>query len=118
MDRHGGRTPRDLPVLITVPVLSELITVKKSWIYDAVARGEIPGVLRLGHQLRFRTEAILRWLDRLEGAGADEGSDGLVLERIGQLVAQADVPATKTATAPRRRGRRNPWQIPGQETPP
>jgi excisionase family DNA binding protein len=109
--------------------LAELLDVKLSWIYDAAARGDIPGKVRLGRHLRFRRDAILAWLARLEDCRASDGwSDDRVLDRVGRLVAQAGGPDAgahgvtrsmkKATTAPRRRGRRPTRRIPAQGAPP
>jgi excisionase family DNA binding protein len=37
--------------------------VRKSWLYDAVERGEVP-CLRLGNQLRFRPADLAAYLDQ------------------------------------------------------
>ncbi len=88
----------------------------------------IPGKLKVGGLLRFRRTAVEAWLGRLEAEAADATSDGRVLDRVSQLVAQAGLPASrapgvptqerKARAAPRQRGRRRPWQVPSQELPP
>jgi hypothetical protein len=63
---------------------------KLSWIYDAAARGDIPGKVRLGGHLRFRREAILSWLAALEAPqAANRSFDGRVVDRAARLVAHA-----------------------------
>ena len=39
--------------LLTVDDVCRLLKVKRSWVYDAAERGDLP-VVRLGRQLRFR----------------------------------------------------------------
>ena len=123
-----GRPQRDLPAYLSPRQLAEHMKVLVRWVYDAAARGEIPGKIRVGHQLRFRREAVLAWLDRLEGAASDASSDGRFVDRAARLVREAGLPdpraydvpqdAQIATAAPRRRGRRRQWQIPGQGAPP
>jgi len=49
------------PVL-TVPEVAELLRKPRNWTYEAVARGEIPGVIRLGRSIRVSRAAIERWI--------------------------------------------------------
>jgi excisionase family DNA binding protein len=48
--------------LLDADDLCRLWKVRKSWLYDAVERGELP-CLRLGKQLRFRPGDVAAWLD-------------------------------------------------------
>jgi excisionase family DNA binding protein len=48
--------------LLTPDQLCELLQVKKSWLYDQVEGGKFP-CLRLGKQLRFRREDVIRYLE-------------------------------------------------------
>ena len=62
----GERTARpaaslDAPVM-TVDELAALLRVNRKSIYDAIARGEIPGVRRIGRTFRASREAVLAWL--------------------------------------------------------
>jgi len=49
--------------LLNADDLCRLWKVRKSWLYDAVERGELP-CLRLGNQLRFRPADIAAYLDQ------------------------------------------------------
>lgn len=51
----------DAPVM-TVDELAALLRVNRKSIYDAIARGEIPGVRRIGRTFRASREAVLAWL--------------------------------------------------------
>jgi excisionase family DNA binding protein len=48
--------------LLTPDQLCQLLQVKKSWLYDQVESGKFP-CLRLGKQLRFRREDVIRYLE-------------------------------------------------------
>ena len=74
-DRHGAipsnadeedvrtRNAVDLPPpLLTVQDLASLLTTSSSGVYSRVARGQIPGALRIGRSLRFDPRVIARWL--------------------------------------------------------
>lgn len=51
--------------LLTVDDVAGLLKVKKSWIYDQVSVGSLPGV-KIGHHLRFRRSAIAAFLEARE----------------------------------------------------
>lgn len=62
---EGVRSRNDIdlpPPLLTVQELAVLLTTSNSGIYSRVARGQIPGVLRIGRTLRFEPRVIARWL--------------------------------------------------------
>ena len=50
------------PPLLTVKDLAVLLSTSSSGIYSRVARGQIPGALRLGRTLRFDPRVIAQWL--------------------------------------------------------
>lgn len=50
--------------LLTAEELGELLRLSRGAIYTMVARGELPGVVKLGRRLRFRRDAVLEWLGR------------------------------------------------------
>jgi excisionase family DNA binding protein len=52
--------------LLDADDLCRLWKVRKSWLYDAVERGEVP-CLRLGKQLRFRPADVAAYLDQHPG---------------------------------------------------
>lgn len=62
MDDHmTGVAPQE-PDVLTVDEVAALLRVDRKSIYAAVARGEVPGVLRLGRLIRFSREVVLRWI--------------------------------------------------------
>lgn len=50
------------PPLLTVRDLAVLLTTSSSSVYSRVARGQIPGALRIGRTLRFDPRVIAQWL--------------------------------------------------------
>jgi len=68
---HGRRDPGltaappvaslESPVM-TVDELAALLRVNRKSVYEAIARGEIPGVRRIGRTFRASREAVLAWL--------------------------------------------------------
>ena len=69
--RAGRRDEVMVPVapevrLLDADDLCRLWKVRKSWLYDAVERGEVP-CLRLGKQLRFRPADVAAYLDQHPG---------------------------------------------------
>jgi excisionase family DNA binding protein len=56
-----------LPEVLTVDELAALLRVDRKTVYAQIARGEIPGVRRLGKTIRISRDAVLRWL--AEGQG-------------------------------------------------
>jgi excisionase family DNA binding protein len=59
-----------MPPLLTADDVAQMLQVKRSWVYAAARQGQIPHV-RLGRYIRFREEAIERWL-----AGREQQSRG------------------------------------------
>ena len=48
--------------VMTVDELAALLRVNRKTAYDAIARGEIPGVRRVGRTFRVSREAVVAWL--------------------------------------------------------
>lgn len=52
--------------LLTVDDVCRLLKVKRSWVYDAAERGDLP-VVRLGRQLRFRRSDLALLIGNASG---------------------------------------------------
>ena len=52
--------------LLTAAEVATLLSVPRSWVYEQAREGRIP-VVNLGRYRRFREEAILAWVEGLEG---------------------------------------------------
>lgn len=53
---------RDLPLVLNVAEVAELLRVNRKTVYSAFKRGEIPGGRRIGNAIRFDRDAVLAWL--------------------------------------------------------
>jgi excisionase family DNA binding protein len=73
VDASGGETDPQLgsrarletdapPSVLTVDELAALLRVERKTVYAAIARGEIPGVRRVGALLRVSRDRVLAWL--------------------------------------------------------
>jgi excisionase family DNA binding protein len=56
-----------LPAIITVDELATLLRLDRKTVYDAIARGEIPGVRRIRRSLRVSRDAVLEWIAQGQG---------------------------------------------------
>jgi excisionase family DNA binding protein len=65
----GGQAA-DLPPILTVDELAEFLRLNRKTVYEAVSRGEIPGVRRIGHTFRISRDAVLQWLRSQGGFGS------------------------------------------------
>jgi excisionase family DNA binding protein len=52
----------DLPPVLTVDELAALLRLDRKSIYEALARGQIPGARRIGRRYRIGRDAVLDWL--------------------------------------------------------
>jgi excisionase family DNA binding protein len=55
---------REPSPLMTAEEVAELLRVTPEAIYAMKARGELPGVVKLGRRLRFRREELYEWVRR------------------------------------------------------
>lgn len=57
--------PPELTTLLTAAEVAKLLRMSRKAVYAMHARGELPGVVRLGaRRLRFERNALLSWLSR------------------------------------------------------
>lgn len=63
----GEGTVAALPSVLTPDDLALLLRMRKRAVLDAILRGELPGVRRVGRRIRADRDTILRWL--AEGRG-------------------------------------------------
>ena len=52
------------PLLLTVAETADLLRTSPKAVYAMVARGQLPGVIRIGRNLRFRRDALLDWINQ------------------------------------------------------
>jgi excisionase family DNA binding protein len=60
----------ELPPILTVDELAAFLRLNRKTVYEAVSKGEIPGVRRIGHTFRISRDAVLQWLRTQGGVGA------------------------------------------------
>ena len=63
MDRQDTK---DIRSLLTVAEVCRILNISKGGLYQMVQRLELPGVLKIGRRLRFRADAIEKWLAECE----------------------------------------------------
>jgi excisionase family DNA binding protein len=51
----------ELPLLLTVEETAEILRTTKMAVYAMAARGQLPGVTRIGRRLLVRSEDLLGW---------------------------------------------------------
>jgi excisionase family DNA binding protein len=75
--RHAAATPRGsaLPVLLTVADVAACLRTTKKAVYELIARGQLPGVIRIGRRVLVREESLILLLSPRVGA---------IAERIGK----------------------------------
>ena len=66
----------DLPPVLTVEELAALLRTNRKTVYEHLARGEIPGVRRIGRTIRISRDAVLRWLAEGQGRVSRRRGDG------------------------------------------
>lgn len=60
----------DLPAVLTPDDLAALLRVRKRAVLDAIQRGELPGVRRVGRRIRADRDTVLQWLADGRGQAA------------------------------------------------
>jgi excisionase family DNA binding protein len=53
---------QELPLLLTADETAELLRTTRTAVYVMVARGQLPGVTRIGRRVLVRSDALLEWL--------------------------------------------------------
>jgi len=57
-----------LPTLLTVDEFANLLRVNRNTLYDAIKKGQVPGVRRIGRVIRICRATVLEWF-RGQGPG-------------------------------------------------
>jgi excisionase family DNA binding protein len=55
---------RTLPILLTADEAADLLRTSRRAIYAMVARGQLPGVVRVRRRVLLRTDVLLHWLEQ------------------------------------------------------
>ncbi len=53
-----------MPMLMTVDEAAKLLRTTRTAVYVMVARGQVPGITRIGRRVLFRSQDLLDWLDQ------------------------------------------------------
>jgi excisionase family DNA binding protein len=64
------RAGAELPPILTVDEFAGFLRLNRKRLYEALSRGEIPGVRRLGGTFRISRDAALGWMNRQVAVGA------------------------------------------------
>jgi excisionase family DNA binding protein len=51
-----------LPMVLTPDELAKMLRVRRRSVYEAIARGDIPGVRRIGRKVRIDRDSVLAWM--------------------------------------------------------
>ena len=54
----------ELPIFLNAEEAADLLRTTRTAIYALAARQQLPGVMRLGRRLLFRSDELLDWLDQ------------------------------------------------------
>lgn len=79
MQQHEDSSNARESDVLTAEEVANLLRVTPAWVYAESRRHRIPHI-RLGRYVRFRREALLRWIEQMEvdsGEGAIDGSTRL-----------------------------------------
>ncbi len=57
-----GDTEPNLPAVLTVAEVAELLRVNRNTVYELFQRKEIPGGRKVGRCIRFSRDAVVQWL--------------------------------------------------------
>ncbi len=66
-ERASSVSSSDAAEVLTAAEAASLLRVNVKSVYDAVKRGEIPGVRRIGRSLRFSRRALVEWPQTSQG---------------------------------------------------
>jgi excisionase family DNA binding protein len=64
-----------LPPILTPEDLAKLLRMRRRAVLDAIGRGELPGVRRVGRKIRADRDTILRWIAEGRGASRDKAGE-------------------------------------------
>ena len=75
----GATETRIEPLLLKPGEVATLLGISRSRAYEMLARGDLPGVIRLGRSVRVSRKALVDWVD--QAAGFAERGQGPVPPR-------------------------------------
>ena len=63
---------RTLPQLLTTTEVADLLRTSQKATYAMIARGQLPGVIRIGRRVLVRADVLLDWLDQKRTPSLEE----------------------------------------------
>jgi excisionase family DNA binding protein len=60
--RRQAKTRAEPPAVMTVAELARLLGVNRGTVYEAIERGQVPGVIRLGRRILIARAIVRSWL--------------------------------------------------------
>ena len=79
LTRSKAATPRverrrqpTLPILLTADEAADLLRTTRRAIYAMVARGQLPGVVRVRRRVLLKSDALLHWLEQKSAPSPEE----------------------------------------------
>lgn len=63
----SSQSRKNLPPILTVEELADLLRIDRKTAYAAIAEGGVPGVRRIGRCIRISRDVVFDWLDSGQG---------------------------------------------------
>lgn len=76
LDSSSSETARRapaLPILLTMADVARVLRTSRGAVYAMAARGQLPGLTRIGRRVLIRADALLDWLDQKRAPSPDGG---------------------------------------------
>lgn len=68
-----ARRAQALPILLTIDDVARVLRTSRGAVYAMAARGQLPGLTRIGRRVLIRADALLDWLDQKRAPSPDGG---------------------------------------------
>lgn len=69
----AARRAPALPTLLTIDDVACVLRTSRGAVYAMAARGQLPGLTRIGRRVLIRGDALLDWLDQKRAPSPDGG---------------------------------------------
>ena len=63
---------KQMPFLLTVKEVANLLRTSRKAIYSMVERGQLPGITKIGKRLLFRRDDLIEWLEERRALSSKE----------------------------------------------
>jgi len=70
---NASRQTETLPTLLTIDDVARVLRTSRGAVYAMAARGQLPGLTRIGRRVLIRADALLDWLDQKRAPSPDGG---------------------------------------------